>query len=420
MARISPDVEQRLLDRWEKQRAKKDFRQFPRLLFQAITLVWGMSRTMILAIVAMRVASALLSGAMLLLGRDAIAVFGGTCTIGSVGTGSAPCSAPAAQSLTFNGTTTDPGEYTLLFQVFDRAGNTSPITTIQYYIDRTAPTVSGTIPVPTSITTGTSFSSSASDNMDLASATGFLSYPISLSPAIPTSRLRIAYAGPITPSAGVAFDNVLTRSGNVTITLSNFLRALWTIDNAGVISAGNGTKPDSVGLRASDAAGNLSPPNEAFLPGASISGPSSPPFTNTGSLTGMTITVDNAIVSNGTTGTGAYPRAATFTANVTAPSPTSTTPLDQVCFYLMTPTGAENGPGNKVTGTAATELTLLNCTPTFATIESGGVRTFKYVSSLFDPDALYGTLGKLSVFAIGVTANGDGIMPQPAVITLAP
>src|SRR5215813_9881852 len=77
MARIPPDVEQQLLDRWEKQRAKKDFRRFPRLLFQAITLVWGMSRTMIFAIVVMRVASALLSGAMLLLGRDAIAVFGG-------------------------------------------------------------------------------------------------------------------------------------------------------------------------------------------------------------------------------------------------------------------------------------------------------------------------------------------------------
>jgi ATP-binding cassette, subfamily B, bacterial len=74
---MPPDVEQQLLDRWEKQRAKKDFRQFPRLLFQAITLVWGMSRTMIFAIVAMRVVAALLSGVMLLLGRNAIAVFSG-------------------------------------------------------------------------------------------------------------------------------------------------------------------------------------------------------------------------------------------------------------------------------------------------------------------------------------------------------
>src|SRR6476620_1658222 len=88
MSRHHPGVDQQLLDHWEKQRAKKDFRQFPRLLFQAITLVWGMSRTIVFAIVAMRIASALLSGVMLLLGRDALAVFGGAGraeTIGSLG-----------------------------------------------------------------------------------------------------------------------------------------------------------------------------------------------------------------------------------------------------------------------------------------------------------------------------------------------
>ena len=77
MSRLAPGLDQQFLDRWEKRRAKKDFRQFPRLLIQAITLVWGMSRTMVFAIVAMRIATALLSGVMLLLGRDALAVFGG-------------------------------------------------------------------------------------------------------------------------------------------------------------------------------------------------------------------------------------------------------------------------------------------------------------------------------------------------------
>src|SRR4029079_806514 len=71
------DIAQQRLDHWEKRRAKKDFRQFPRLLFQAITLVWEMSRTMVFAIVAMRVATGVLSGVMLLLGRNALAVFGG-------------------------------------------------------------------------------------------------------------------------------------------------------------------------------------------------------------------------------------------------------------------------------------------------------------------------------------------------------
>ena len=77
MSTLPPELERQLLDRWEKRRAKKDFREFPRLLFQAITLVWEMSRTMVFVIVAMRIATALLSGVMLLLGRDALAVFGG-------------------------------------------------------------------------------------------------------------------------------------------------------------------------------------------------------------------------------------------------------------------------------------------------------------------------------------------------------
>ena len=76
MSNLPPDVERQFLDRWEKRRAKKDFRQFPRLLFQAISLVWDMSRTTVFIIVAMRIATGVLSGVMLLLGRDALAVFG--------------------------------------------------------------------------------------------------------------------------------------------------------------------------------------------------------------------------------------------------------------------------------------------------------------------------------------------------------
>src|SRR5215813_7264024 len=80
MARISSDQ----LDRWEKQRAKKDFRQFPKLLAHAITLVWEMSRTVVFAIVAMRIASGVLSGVMLLLGRNAIAVFSGAGRVDTI------------------------------------------------------------------------------------------------------------------------------------------------------------------------------------------------------------------------------------------------------------------------------------------------------------------------------------------------
>jgi ATP-binding cassette subfamily B protein len=78
-------MSQEQLDRWDKQRAKKDFRQFPKLLVHAITLVWGMSRTMVFAIVAMRIATGLLSGVMLLLGRNALAVFSGAGRVETIG-----------------------------------------------------------------------------------------------------------------------------------------------------------------------------------------------------------------------------------------------------------------------------------------------------------------------------------------------
>jgi ATP-binding cassette subfamily B protein len=81
----NPELEQQFLDRWEKQRARKDYRQLPRLLVHAITLVWEMSRTMVFAIVAMRIATGLLSGFMLLLGRDALAVFSGTGRVETIG-----------------------------------------------------------------------------------------------------------------------------------------------------------------------------------------------------------------------------------------------------------------------------------------------------------------------------------------------
>jgi len=77
MSRFSAEQQQRFIDQWEKRRQKKDYRQFPRLLKQALQLVWETSRGMMFLVVTLRIASAVMSGAMLLLGRDALAAFGG-------------------------------------------------------------------------------------------------------------------------------------------------------------------------------------------------------------------------------------------------------------------------------------------------------------------------------------------------------
>src|SRR5689334_22892085 len=70
-------VPQEWLDRWQKRQAKKDYRRFPRLLAESIKLVRQTSGLRFFIIVALRTASGLMSGAMLLLGRNTLAAFVG-------------------------------------------------------------------------------------------------------------------------------------------------------------------------------------------------------------------------------------------------------------------------------------------------------------------------------------------------------
>src|SRR5262245_32464384 len=85
MSRVPPELRQHFVDQWEKRRAKKDYSQFPRLLLHALQLVWESARGMVLLIVVLRVASGLMGGAMLLLGRDTLAAFGSSGPSGAYG-----------------------------------------------------------------------------------------------------------------------------------------------------------------------------------------------------------------------------------------------------------------------------------------------------------------------------------------------
>src|SRR5215831_9507087 len=77
MSRIPPDMPKEWMDRWQKRQAKKDYRRFPRLIAESIKLVRQTSGTRFFVIVALRTASGLMSGAMLLLGRNTLAAFVG-------------------------------------------------------------------------------------------------------------------------------------------------------------------------------------------------------------------------------------------------------------------------------------------------------------------------------------------------------
>jgi len=324
-----------------------------------------------------------------------------TCVIGTPNTGNTACTASVDSGKTFLVPTTNPGQYQVIYQVSDQAGNQSSTVTLNYYIDQNAPTASGGIAIPASITAGAAFTSSVADNMDLASAQGVLHYPLS------TGAVNIV--APATLSAtGVAFDNTLTRAATASFTLSaqQFYRSLGGI-TGGAITAVQ-VKPDLVGIRALDAANNLSAQNQASLPAANIA--NSTAFTVPGSLQDFRVVSDQASVSNGT---GTTPRSTTLHGIVTAASLTSSTPFSSVCFYIQSPTGAENGQADPVTHNAAGDLSLLGCTSTLVTTDVAGVRSFDYAMS-FDPDAAFGTSGSLNIVAIGVSSAGDALLTLTA------
>jgi Bacterial Ig-like domain (group 2) len=300
-------------------------------------------------------------------------------------------------------TTTNPGQYSLVYQVTDQAGNLSAADSIRYYIDNGfAPSMSGGISIPANITNGAAFTASGVDDMDFASVNAVLTY----------GAIKLQIAG-TSSAAGVAFDNTLTRASTATVTLSNFIRQLGTMDGAGVV-AGE-TKPSQISIRGVDAANNLSTGDIGTFPGNNIT----TGVSLAGTTLGFTITSDQATLSNGTSTAATPPKSATLTATVNALNANASTPFAQVCFYVVNPSGAEAGQANAVSGGAAGELFLLGCTATTTTILNGSQKQI-LATMAFDPNSLYGTSGTLNLVAIGITSAGDAVQTAaPVTITLA-
>src|SRR6185437_5530418 len=303
---------------------------------------------------------------------------------------------------------TAPGQYALVVQAIDQAGNLSSPDSVQFYIDQAAPVVGGGgggIGIPASIASGAQFASSATDDMDLGSANAFLSYNE------PSGRVRIPQSAALA-TTGVAFDNTLTRSSALTATVSQFYRGLGTVDAAGTTLTA-GVKPDSIGIRAIDVANNLSSPQEVALPGANISTPGT--FTIGTDFAVFQFIPSATTVANGTS-TAAH--SITLTGSVQAVNLTQTAPFSNMCFYYQALTGAENGAASKVNGQATGENVLIGCTSTPpAETVTGGVRTFTY-SMTWDPPAGLGTSGTVNVLAIGNNSSSDAVMTPATAITL--
>jgi hypothetical protein len=329
-----------------------------------------------------------------------------TCVIGTPTTAGDACKTPAAQSLTFTAVTTSPGQYALTYTVTDQAGNQSAPVALNYYLDQTAaPTMSGGIGIPASITGGAVFTASGVDDMDFAAVNAVLTYPGVAAVVIPGTS----------SAAGVAFDNTLTRASTATVTLpATFYRSLGTI-SGGAITVPQ-VKPSQIGIRGIDAANNLSAPDVGVFPATNISTPVT--LVVGTDLADFTVSVSPTTVSNGT-GT-VLPRSTTITATVKAVNANAGTPFNQVCFYIVNPSGTQGGLADPVTGGATGELSLLGCTNVTVTTLVGPDKLISSTFS-FDPSDKYGTASTLNLVAIGVTTNGDALLTGTAAgLTLVP
>jgi len=294
----------------------------------------------------------------------------------------------------------------------DQAGNTAAPVAIKYYFDNVVPTISGGVGIPQSIVAGSSFTSGATDNMDVAAGNGYLNYPVAGSL---TTNYKIFEGGSATP-VGVAFDNVLTRSSTASTTLTPFYRSL-----SNTLGAVVGTKPDVAGIRAIDAAGNLSLSQVVSLPPTNIA--TGTAFSNTSTVNGITSWAITAMTPNPVDSlANGNPKTVTITATAQALNLTTASPFGAggtVCFYVASPTGAEGGLAG-TNGSATGELIQIgSCQSTeVTTIDGSGNRFLGYTTTWNPPKAFKGLA--VNVYAIGNNAAGDGLITAASVLTINP
>ncbi|HEV8364257.1 MAG TPA: Ig-like domain-containing protein [Gemmatimonadaceae bacterium] len=312
---------------------------------------------------------------------------GGTCTGGST----------AAQPLTFNSTggTGVDGYYTTSITLVDQAGNTTVLLTNQLYSqDIVAPLFSGGISLPALIAGAATnvFTASVTDNLDLGSIFGVVDYPLA----------DIRYP---TQTIG-SFGPPLEQSATVNYSVANWIRC---INAAGSFATASG-QPTTITLTVTDqttiAQNTTSLTSGAFGANAQtctgsvgniaaadiLSFTQSAPNYGTGNTQ---VDIDGATLATGSSTTVTLSAVADVALN------SSADPFTRVDFYYT------SGTTLIKIGTAAAVLAQTQTN-----------RTYTY-TLVWDPDAAV-PVGAVSVVAIGVDAQGDGVLTGTQTVTTVP
>jgi len=278
---------------------------------------------------------------------------------------------------------TNSGYYAITYQLRDQAGNLTTATTVTYLLDQVAPTWTGGVSLPSVIAGATTntFTATPSDNLDLASVFGVVTYPTGTI-QYPSQSLG-SYGGPL-EMGGTAIG----------YSVNNWIRCL----NPETDFATTTNQPSVINLTVADQAGGTATvPSPAFGANAQTCGAVGATAINTfGPLTVALGTGKTEIDRDGATMATTSTATATLTVVADVPINTSVDPFSRVEFYYQDLAGNLRFAGS-ATGVLA---------------QTPATRTYTYTFT-WDPDANVQAAAlpgaAVNLVAIGVDAQGDAV-----------
>jgi hypothetical protein len=320
----------------------------------------------------------------------------------------------SAPTVTLDGGTGTQAYYSLTATAIDQAGNPSATKSFTYLLDGTAPVVQG-ISIPQNLVGGasTSFTSTATDNVDLASA----NFNVAYTPA--SGTVSLYYLGSNYGAKYTAAN--VTTTATVTATVPFFIQQLQGTTGGGApvaLTAADSGEAQSITIRAVDAAKNVSAASFAAIPNINISSGSG--FTAGTQFDTWNVTNTATTLSNGG---GGLATTTTLTASAilnSGTAQTATVPFSQVCFFYQANAGDVTIPAGSYAPAVGSSGSNCITAPNITDV-AGLSRTWTYQLVGYDPPAALGTASSPNIIAIGIKANGVGIVsPVSPAVTLAP
>ncbi|MDB4916728.1 MAG: Ig domain protein group 2 domain protein [Gemmatimonadetes bacterium] len=337
-----------------------------------------------------------------------------------MGTGANGCAGTAnsAPNITIDGNQNIESYYTIRARSVDQAGNFSTgandITNV-YLLDNTAPIVQG-ISIPQNLVGGTSttFTSTATDNVDLKSSNFNLTYSATSGNGnvLTPGGATLYYSG---DSYGPNYDITRVTTASVNANVPFFIQQLQGTSGGGAplaLSAADSGEAQTINVRAIDAANLISVASVAGIPNINIS--SAAGFT-TGAEFDTFTESNTALATPLSNGTGTNGRTVTLSAAAVKTSggaaiQSTGVPFSQVCFFYQQTVAGFAADATIPTGA----LVSVGCVSAPSITDVAGVsRTWTYQLAGFDPPAALGTASSVTLYAVGVKANGVGIVSQP-------